>query len=295
MAGEGVWCTTSNRLTPSVSGNTVATAHVLGRDRGRRLAATFVVTAVVAVAVGFGVHALLRHVAPACTVGSGTSALVLAPDQAEDAATIAVVAKRLNLPDHAVTIAVATSLQESKLHNYPFGDRDSLGLFQQRPSQGWGRPAQLLTPSYAAEAFYEHLQHVDGWESLPVAAAAQSVQHSADGTAYAQWEETARAIARALTGEVPHGMTCNYPGRVRPRGADLRALAEQELGPGVLDRSDGSSAQDWTVAEWLVGHAYGYGVVSVTVRGERWTNDGHWHKDDGATGPPSYRLATRRS
>ena len=266
--------------------------------RGRRLAATFVVTAVVATAVGFGVRALLRHVAPprpACTIGSGSSALVLATDQAEDAATIAVVAKRLALPDHAVTVAIATSLQESKLHNYPFGDRDSIGLFQQRPSQGWGSPAQLLTPAFAAEAFYQHLDQVSGWQTLPVAAAAQAVQHSADGSAYAQWEESARAIARALTGEVPHGMTCSYPDPAQPRGADLRALAGQELGAGVLDRADGTAAEDWTVAEWLVGHAYSYGLVSVTVRGERWTNDGHWQKDDHATGPPSYRLAPRRS
>lgn len=267
---------------------------MLGRVRGRRLAATFVVAAVVATAVGFGVHALLRHVAPpppACTVGTGSAALVLAPDQAEDATTIAVVAKRLNLPDHAVTVALATALQESKLHNYPFGDRDSLGLFQQRPSQGWGKPVQLLTPAYAAEAFYRHLDAVSGWQTMPVASAAQAVQHSADGTAYAQWEEEARAMARALTGEIPHGMSCRYPDPSQQRGAALRALAGQELGPGVLERTDGTVAQDRTVAEWLVGHAFAYGLVSVTVRGERWTNDGEWRADDRASGSPSYQLA----
>lgn len=238
---------------------------------------------------------MLRHVAPprpACTVGTGSTALVLTPDQAEDAATIAVVAKKLELPDHAVTVALATALQESKLYNYPFGDRDSLGLFQQRPSQGWGTPVQLLTPAYAAEAFYRHLAQVNGWQTLPVAEAAQAVQHSADGTAYAQWEESARAMARALTGEVPRGMTCRFPDPHQPRGTELRALAGRELGAGVLDRSDGTRAEDWTVAEWLVGHAYSYGVVSVTVRGQRWTNDGHWQSaDDRATGPPSFQLA----
>jgi hypothetical protein len=272
---------------------------MLGRVPGRRLAAMILVAAIAATAVGFGIHALLRSVAPpppGCTIGAGSAALVLAPDQAEDAATIAVVAKRLDLPDHAVTVALATALQESKLHNYPFGDRDSLGLFQQRPSQGWGKPAQLLTPAYAAEAFYRHLAQVGGWQTLPIAAAAQAVQHSADGAGYAQWEETARAIARALTGEVAHGMTCHYPDpATQPRGAALRALAGQELGRGVLDRADGTVSQDWTVAEWLVGHAYSYGVISVTVRGERWTSDGHWQKDDRATGAPSYRLSSRRS
>lgn len=250
-----------------------------------------------ATGIGFGVHALLRNVSPptpACTIGSGDSALLLAPDQAEDATTIAAVAKRLGLPDHAVTVALATALQESKLHNYPFGDRDSLGLFQQRPSQGWGQPVQLLTPAYAAEAFYRHLAAVDHWETLPVATAAQAVQHSADGSAYAQWEEEARVLARALTGEITAGMACQYPTPNQTRGKALRALADQELGPGVLDRTTGTVAEDWTVAEWLVGHSYAYGLVSVTVRGQRWTNDGHWQEDDRATGSPSYRLATTR-
>ena len=266
--------------------------------RGRRLTVVIAVAVAAATAVGFGVHALLRTVttpAPACTVGTGDTPLLLAPDQAEDAATIAAVAKRLNLPDHAVTVALATALQESKLHNYPFGDRDSLGLFQQRPSQGWGQPGQLLTPAYAAEAFYRHLAAVGGWQTMPVAAAAQAVQHSADGAAYAQWEEDARSMARALTGEIERGMACRYPTPGQARGKALAALAEQELGPGVLQRADGTVSQDWTVAEWLVGHAYSYGVVSVSVRGERWTNDGAWHKDDAAAGPPSYRLATPRS
>jgi hypothetical protein len=250
-----------------------------------------------ATGVGFGLQALLRTVtrpAPACTVGTGNTTLLLAPDQAEDAATIAVVAKRLGLPDHAVTIALATALQESKLHNYPFGDRDSLGLFQQRPSQGWGQPVQLLTPAYAARAFYRHLALVDGWQTMPVAAAAQQVQHSADGAAYAQWEEDARSMARALTGEITKGMACRYPTPAQSRGKALAALADQELGPGVLQKSDGTSAEDWTVAEWLVGHAYSYGLVSVSVRGQRWTNDGDWHKDDQAGNAPSYQLATPR-
>ena len=266
--------------------------------RGRRLVAVLAIAAAAATGVGFGIHALLRTVttpAPACTVGTGDNALLLAPDQAEDAATIAAVAKRLGLPDHAVTVALATALQESKLHNYPFGDRDSLGLFQQRPSQGWGRPVQLLTPAYAAEAFYRHLALVEGWETLPVAEAAQHVQHSADGSAYAQWEEDARAMARALTGEVPHGMACSYPTPTQARGRALTALAEQELGPGVLDRTDGTVAGDWIVAEWLVGHAYAYGLVSVSVRGQRWSNDGEWQENDSASTAPTYRLAQPRS
>jgi len=254
--------------------------------------------AVAATGVGLAVHALFRSVTrpvPGCTIGTGPQALVLTLDQAQNASTVAVVAKRLGLPDHAVTVALATALQESKLHNYPFGDRDSVGLFQQRPSQGWGTPTQLLTPAYASAAFFRHLATVPGWQEMPVAAAAQEVQHSADGSAYAQWEEEARAMARALTGEVSPGMACHFPTGQTVRPRDLLALANRELGTDVLGRVDGTAAEDWTVAEWLVGHANAYGIVTVNVRGHRWTNDGQWVMDEAAAGPPSYEFATRRS
>ncbi|MBV9291689.1 MAG: hypothetical protein JO222_04500, partial [Frankiales bacterium] len=122
------------------------------------------------------VHVLLRQVTPVvpeCRLGRGPAALLLSTDQAANASTIAAVARREALPDHAVTIAIATALQESKLQNLPFGDRDSVGLFQQRPSQGWGRRAQLLQPAFAAAAFYAHLRQVPGWQTLPVTVAAQ--------------------------------------------------------------------------------------------------------------------------
>ena len=86
-----------------------------------------------------------------------TTTYTLDIDQAANSTTIAAVGKRLGLPDHAVTVALAAALQESRLHNLPYGDRDSLGLFQQRPSQGWGTATEILTPSYAAAAFFRAL------------------------------------------------------------------------------------------------------------------------------------------
>ena len=71
------------------------------------------------------------------------------------------------------------ALQESGLHNLSYGDRDSLGLFQQRPSQGWGTPAQIMSPRHAAAAFYRRLSRIAGWQAMPVTEAAQTVQHSA--------------------------------------------------------------------------------------------------------------------
>jgi len=259
-----------------------------------------VVAVALAGAVGatFGVRALFHHVTPpppTCQLGSGPTALVLDPEQASNAATIAAVAKRMGLPNHAVTIALATSLQESKLRNLPYGDRDSLGLFQQRPSQGWGTPAQLLTPAFAAAAFYDHLRRISGWQTLPVAEAAQDVQHSADGSAYAAWEEAARALARALTGEVVAVFGCRYPSAQEPQRARLVSLARRELGRGALTRH-GSTRQDWLVAQWLVAHAYSYGVVDVTVRGRRWTHDSlAWKPDARAGVAPTFVMAPSRS
>jgi len=129
----------------------------------------------------------------------GEASAVLDVEQTQNAATIAVVGKRLGLADHAVSVALATALQESKLRNLNYGDRDSLGLFQQRPSQGWGPPAKILVPRLAAAAFYTRLRSVPGWQTLPVADAAQAVQHSASAAAYAQWETEARLLARTLT------------------------------------------------------------------------------------------------
>jgi hypothetical protein len=264
-----------------------------------RWGAVAVTAAVAATGVFLGVRALLRTnpAPPTCQIGTGSAALVLFPEQAENATTIAAVAKRLRLPDHAVTVALATALQESKLNNYPFGDRDSVGLFQQRPSQGWGRPAELLTPSFAATAFYQHLVEVPRWQKLPVTAAAQAVQHSADGAGYAQWEEEARALARVLTGEVVPGMTCRFERAGLPRRPALTALADRELGAGVLQgRALGgrghSVAADWTVAQWLVSRARTFGIVRVSVRGQTWTvESSRWETDAAATVAPSYEMA----
>src|SRR5437868_9736422 len=128
--------------------------------------------------------------------------------QARNATTIAAVGKRLSMPDHAVSIALATAYLESGLHNLAHGDRDSLGLFQQRPSQGWGTPAQIMTPHYAAAAFYQHLTKVPGWQALAVTDAAQRVQRSALPHGYAQFEPEGRALAIATTGEVAAGLSC---------------------------------------------------------------------------------------
>ena len=150
-----------------------------------------------------------------CLVRISSTTYRLASDQAANATTVAAVGKRLGLADHAVTIALAAALQESGLHNVGHGDRDSLGLFQQRPSQGWGTPAAILTPRLAAARFYERLAMVAGWRTLSVSAAAQRVQRSAAPNAYADWELEARDLAQAMTGESAAGLACQYTSATR--------------------------------------------------------------------------------
>ena len=89
-----------------------------------------------------------------------------------------------------------------------FGDRDSLGLFQQRPSQGWGTAEQILDPEYSTNKFYDALVKVDGYEDMDIAEAAQKVQRSAAGEAYAQHEAQARVTASVLSGQTPAGIGC---------------------------------------------------------------------------------------
>lgn len=120
-------------------------------------------------------------------------------DQLHNAATITAVGTSMGVPPPGETIALATALQESDLRNLPYGDRDSLGLFQQRPSQGWGTPAQILDPAYAARQFYTHLLAVPDWRAMTTTDAAQAVQRSAYPGAYQKWQPLA-ALASGLTG-----------------------------------------------------------------------------------------------
>jgi hypothetical protein len=151
-----------------------------------------------------------------CSFGSTvtTTQYSITPDQAQNAAIIAAVALRKGMPDHAVTVALATALQESQLRNLSYGDMDSIGLFQQRPSQGWGTSAQIMDPNYSASSFYDHLVQMTGWQTMPVTEAAQLVQHSATPDAYATWETEARALARALTGDFPTDSRATSPASV---------------------------------------------------------------------------------
>jgi hypothetical protein len=207
-----------------------------------------------------------------CVVAANGGRYTLAPAQAELASTIAAIGKGSGLPDHAVTVALAAALQETQLRNLTGGDRDSVGVFQQRPSQGWGTRAQLLQPRYATARFYAALVKVPGWQVLPVTAAAQHVQRSAVPHGYAQWEAEARVLASALTGEVAAAVTCDLPAtssEVAPvQDQVVRSALVAELGASALRPA--TADQGWTAAHWLVAHAGSSGITQVSYADRTW-------------------------
>ncbi|MEU8782657.1 C40 family peptidase [Streptomyces sp. NPDC048637] len=124
-------------------------------------------------------------------------------EQIPNAKTILATGVAMKVPARGQIVALATALQESGLRNLDYGDRDSLGLFQQRPSQGWGTAAQVRDPVHASTKFYEGLLKVSGWQSMSVAQAAQAVQASGFPDAYAKWEPLATTLQKALAKNLP--------------------------------------------------------------------------------------------
>ena len=213
--------------------------------RRRRLAGPLLVLlAGVALVAGL-VVVLGRGVGPlpdpeGCRARVGGVVVDLTTEQAENAATISAVAVRRGLPARAASIALATAFQESKLRNLDHGDRDSVGLFQQRPSQGWGSARQIQDPVYAANKFYDELQKIDGYQSMRITEAAQRVQRSGFPEAYEDHAADGRALASALTGYSPARFSCVVrPASasaqdVRPSGLTARAQAVRRELRGVF-------------------------------------------------------------
>ncbi|PTA44256.1 hypothetical protein [Micromonospora sp. RP3T] len=136
------------------------------------------------------------HVAkPVVAVQGEQSTINLNDEQTANVKAIIAATKKAGLPERAAVVSIATALQESKLENLGHlgdkNDHDSLGLFQQRPSSGWGTPEQITDPEYSTLAFLKGLKQVDGWQDMPLTKAAQTVQVSAYPDAYAQWEKQA--------------------------------------------------------------------------------------------------------
>jgi hypothetical protein len=187
----------SQRRRPAVAGSRKKRTRRKKQWDPKRWWPALVVTAAVLVGVAWdSENTGSPPVAGNCTIAG--SPFMVTAEQVANARTIAQVARDRGLPDRAVVIALATAQQESRLRNLDYGDRDSLGLFQQRPSSGWGTPAQVQDPVYAANKFFDHLVQVPGWEVGDLTTVADSVQRSAHPRAYAQWEPLATALAGAV-------------------------------------------------------------------------------------------------
>lgn len=243
-----------------------------------------------------------------CEARNGGTVISLDTQQAGIAATIAGVAHQRALPAHAVVVAYAAAIQESKLHNLAYGDRDSVGVFQQRPSEGWGPPRKLKDPVYATTRFFQALVAVPGYLHKPVYQAAQAVQRSADGYAYLQHQQEAVSLAAAFTGRDAHAVWCWSAGSPRGKadlGAARRALtlsfgmlgSHQAATPGdspsLVARIPGQRT-GWAVAVWLVTHAARYGIHNVDYGGFRWRasrgNRG-WARDTSGAHPDEVRAS----
>ena len=257
---------------------------------------------------------------PDCAVPGDPANQAAVPDvdltaiQLQHASTINAVGLARGVPDQARVIALAAAWQESSLRNRPDGDRDSVGLFQQRPSEGWGTVEQILDPVYASGKFYDALLKVPGWQDMSLAQAAQAVQYSGYPDAYAKWEPQATTLARGLGGSVTVELGCRdgadaptarAPDRAAVPGSEqasaglstVLSAAQAELGGiSVVAVSDGGrratvrvaapGLDDETAARalaaWAVSHGTEMNVTTVGVQDRTWA-DHAW--DSGQTVP----------
>jgi hypothetical protein len=235
--------------------------------------------------------------APSCEAVANGVTFSVDPDQMANVAIISGVAMKRRLPARAATIALATARQESKFRNLSYGDRDSQGLFQQRPSQGWGTVEQVRDPVYASNAFYDALVKIDGYQGLEITDVAQRVQRSAYPQAYADHEPEGRVYASALSGNSRAALTCSLDPGDRPAGAagvapfqkaltrEQQAVQVDRLAGGVRLRASGPKAT-WSLAQWSVASAQRLGVARVYADGQVWSRakpDAGW-ASSGASG-----------
>jgi hypothetical protein len=242
---------------------------------------------------------------PSCRAVALGHDVSFSPEQTANAATITAIALKRGLPARAATIANATAIQESKLRNIRFGDRDSLGLFQQRPSQGWGTEKQILDPVYAINKFYDALIKIDGYQAMEITKVAQLVQRSATPQAYAAHEQEGRILASTLSGHSPGGIGCRLDAAtVSTPAATIAEQLTAEMGvPAAVQGNEvhatGRDAQlAWAAGSWAVAHAEADGITSVTVGDRTWTRARgadalSWRPADKAIAPTSVTITRR--
>lgn len=234
-------------------------------------------------AVGYGGWKAYEHLGnyfggERCVMRSGNAEEKRDPEQTANAATISTVATlRRGLPPRAAHIGVTTAIQESKLRNLTSGDRDSLGLFQQRPSQGWGTAEEIGDPVRASGRFYDALVKVEDWQRRPLTEVAQDVQRSGHPDAYADHEGEGQVMADALTGGSAGGVGC----RIDPSetaGDPAQVITKLRAQTGLSARASGHTLTVRTpspeaaqaAGSWAVAHAKFESITRVTVDDREW-------------------------
>lgn len=290
-----------------------------------------VIVLVAAVAAGLLLWRPAFLSGPECTVPgdpgnpSAVPAVELTVAQLQHASTINAVGLSRGISQQGRIIAVATAYQESSLRNRPDGDRDSVGLFQQRPSQGWGTAEQIIDPVYSSGKFYDALLEVPDWQDMSLTEAAQAVQYSGFPDAYAKWEPQATTMVRGLSGSVEPDLTCSSGSRMptseapqrpplagtadaTPALASTLEAAQAELGGLTVQlvSDDGMTATvDVTVAgldptaagrslaAWGVAHGIGMDITEVAVQDRHWV-DHEWTSADPIANPAQVVITVSR-
>ena len=229
-----------------------------------------------------------------CVATAGGHSTTIDPEQARNSAIIAGRSIKRGLVPRAASIALATAYQESKIRNLDYGHSDSLGLFQQRPSMGWGTVEEIMDPWYSTREFYRAMERIKSWKTRSINDVAQAVQRSAYPDAYRQHETNARALASALTGETPASFTCVVNS---PQTGDPGAMATfltKTLGSDALTVSAaddtltvkaGTAGKAWAVAHLAIANTEGYGLVSAQVGPYGWTHSKAGPAKWSGTGP----------
>lgn len=268
-----------------------------------KLSVALVAVAVLAVGIVFGVRAILNAVrtqftSAHCDIGS----YQIDTDQASVAAQMVGAASKFSppLPERATVLALMAGLQESKLTNLApgAGDRDSVGVLQQRPSQGWGggSAARLTDVTEATHEFLAALVKVPHWRTLPLADAIQAVQISADGSAYSKHEDEARALATALLGRAQAAISCSFDRpTVVASPAKVVGMLRHQLPvdpPVARGRRVRVPHAGWQTVAWFVANADRLGIDSVSYAGKRWSRADGWQSGPAGRAAVVATLAT---
>jgi hypothetical protein len=297
------------------------------RKRGGWLIGLVVVLVVAGLLAGLGIWLLHKlggislFNSAGCTAVANHQTYTYDLEQMQNASTIAAVGVKLGVPSFGIQVAEATALQESKLYDLSGGDRDSLGLFQQRPSEGWGTSTQIMDTTYSSTAFYNALLKVPNWTNLPLTEAAQDVQHSAYPDAYAAHQDEAGALTAIFTGTAGAALTCTLDGPTfSPQATDASGLTTQgealvadmqkQWGTATVESADGSersfalalpgslsgtavTARGWAYADWAVSKAEALGITEVGFDGKTWSSTnspGSWQTASDSSSAPADRV-----